>query len=195
MKAGGCDPESGRLQPASLLSCGSNTQIVALWGSAPELEGVDVGPVVLEVFRDQSVNHPAPVTDLPALFRRLKARGLQLGIATMDGTESARQSLVALGIDGFVDFLAGHDAGFGVKPDPGLALAFTRASDLQPAEVWMVGDASRDLEMARRAGFGARVGVLTGAADRAALAPHADAVLDDISSLEDLLDRGVSGAP
>ena len=52
----------------------------------------------------------------------------------------------------------------------------------------MIGDSLHDLHAARSAGMVA-VGVLTGLASRADLAPAADIVLDSIADLPDWLDR------
>ena len=46
----------------------------------------------------------------------------------------------------------------------------------------MIGDRTHDLDSGRAAGM-TTVGVLTGLATRADLAPHADVVLDDIGAL------------
>lgn len=47
----------------------------------------------------------------------------------------------------------------------------------------MVGDARKDLDTGRNAGVGLKIAVLTGAADREALAPHADLVLNSVAEL------------
>jgi phosphoglycolate phosphatase len=57
---------------------------------------------------------------------------------------------------------------------------------LVPADVVMVGDSLHDLMAARAAGMHA-VGVLTGLAEAAILAPFADAVLPDIGALPEWL--------
>ena len=59
----------------------------------------------------------------------------------------------------------------------------SRASSAsRPTQIAMVGDSRHDLEAARAAGAVA-VAVLSGPADRAALAPLADHVVDDIAAL------------
>ena len=47
----------------------------------------------------------------------------------------------------------------------------------------VIGDNRHDLEMARSAGAGAAIGVLSGNGGRADLAPLADAVLDSVRDL------------
>ncbi len=116
----------------------------------------------------------------------LRADGLHLGLATNDAEAPARAHLTRAGVLDLFDFIAGCDSGHGAKPAPGQLLAFCAAVGLAPGQVVMVGDSLHDLHSGARAGM-ARVGVLTGIADAAELAPHADAVLADIGDLPDWL--------
>ena len=52
----------------------------------------------------------------------------------------------------------------------------------------MVGDSPHDLDMARSAGAGLAIGVLTGVSPREVLALHADLVLDSIAEIETALE-------
>jgi len=79
-------------------------------------------------------------------------------------------------LDKYLEFVAGYDSGFGAKPDPGPVLAFAQAVGVPPSEIAVVGDTVLDLAAARAAGAIA-IGVLTGPAPSAILAPHADALL------------------
>ncbi len=184
----GQDPETGRIDPASPLACGSSDEIIALWRAEPALAAVeDCAQRVHGIFRRHATGAARPVTDLAALFRRLRRRGLRLGVATMDTTANARLSLER--VAGMLDFIAGYDAGFGAKPDPRVVHAFGAHTGLASAELAVVGDAVSDLCMARGAGAGLAVGVLTGVTPRAALEPVADHVLDSVADLEALLYR------
>ena len=93
-----------------------------------------------------------------------------------------------------IDFVAGYDSGHGGKPDPGMVIAFARFLDADPSEVAMVGDSLHDLDAARAAGALA-VAVLSGPAERAALEPYADVVIDDIGDLPELLAGLGASAP
>jgi phosphoglycolate phosphatase len=128
----------------------------------------------------------APVVPLDAFLTGLKHRGLKLGVMTNDSEVGARAHLTAAGIVGCFDFIAGFDSGYGAKPDPDPLLAFARALGLDPSRVVMVGDSLHDLVAGRAAGM-QTVGVLTGPACRAELAPCADAVLPDIGHLTEWL--------
>lgn len=127
-------------------------------------------------------------TPLFPLLQALRARGLYLGVATNDTEIPARAHLAAAGIEHMFDFIAGFNSGYGGKPAPGQLLAFARAVGQNPRDCAMIGDSLHDLHAARSAGMVA-VGVLTGLASRADLAPAADIVLDSIADLPDWLDR------
>ena len=58
---------------------------------------------------------------------------------------------------------------------------------MTPADVIVVGDNAHDLVMARTAGAGAAVGVLSGNGAVADLAPFADVLLDSIRDLPEWL--------
>jgi phosphoglycolate phosphatase len=105
----------------------------------------------------------------------------------MDGEAAARATIASLGIGDDLAFVCGFDSGYGIKPGPGMAEAFIAEVGVAPEDVVMVGDAVKDLQMGLAAGCGLRVGVLTGAADRAELAPHADHVLASIATLPEVL--------
>ena len=139
------------------------------------------------MFAKYGVTDSVPIGDLPGLFGRLRARGLAMGVATSDSTAGAGAILEHLGIIGLLDHVAGYDSGTGVKPDPQIVFAFCAAVGLEPRQVAVVGDSVVDLGMARAAGAGLAVGVLSGVSAREYLAPLADHVLDDIATLETVL--------
>ena len=127
-------------------------------------------------FSDLDRYPPRAVGDLPALLGRLRARGLKLGIATMDDTAIAHAHGGHLGIADQLDFVVGADAGHGEKPGAGMALAFCAACGLAPAEVIVVGDTPADLLMARNAGCARAIAVRTGATPLHLVEPLADHV-------------------
>lgn len=119
---------------------------------------------------------------LRPLLAGLRASGLALGVATNDAEAPARAHLGQAGIVDLFDFIAGADSGFMPKPDPAMCLGFAQAIGRDPARIAMIGDSLHDLHAARAAGM-IPIGVLTGPADRARLAPHAAIVLDHIGAL------------
>lgn len=134
----------------------------------------------------------APVVEqrpLVAFLDQLAALGLAVGIATNDSESTARAQLHTLGLEHRFGFIAGYDSGHGGKPDPGMCLAFADHLDMAADEIVMVGDSSHDMQAGRGAGM-RTIGVLSGVAQEADLAPHADVILPDIGLLPDLLATG-----
>jgi phosphoglycolate phosphatase len=184
----GYDVATASFAPDSRLLWDSNEGIATAWSATPEIAGqLDVLEAVIRHFSDVGRYPPQAVGDLPALLGRLRARGLSLGLATMDDTAIARAHADYLGIADGLDFVVGADAGHGKKPGPGMALAFCRDQGLHPREVIVVGDTPADLLMARNAGCAAAIAVLTGAMPRERLEPHADHVLASVQELESVL--------
>ena len=129
-----------------------------------------------------------PAVDLLQVFGGLRSMGLKIGLATNDTEGPARHHLQTAGILPLFDFVAGCDSGWGGKPEPGQLLAFAKAIGLDPAQIAMVGDSVHDMQAAANAGM-MRIAVLTGIAEAAELAPHADVVLPDIGGLMALVAR------
>jgi phosphoglycolate phosphatase len=187
--AGGYDPSRGTVRPDTPLAAGNAAEIAALWAAEVPGRGAAELTILLDrIFVEEGLAHAAPVADLAALFRRLRDRGLVLGIATNDSLAAAAVTVGRFGLTTLVDFLAGYDAGYGAKPEPGMIRAFCAETGLDPREVAVVGDNLHDLEMGRSGGAGLLVGVLTGTGSREVLTPVADHVIESVAELEGLLD-------
>lgn len=185
----GYDEATQRLDPHSPLAAGTNLQIAEIWARVAGGEW-SVARLTRRFdanFAKSMAMRPSPVTDLAVLFARLKAKGLRIGVATMDSHEAARAAIETFELVGLVDFACGYDSGHGHKPGPGMVEAFCRAVELPAREVAVVGDTPHDMHMARAAGAGLALGVLTGVSPREVLADHADRVLSSIAELELLL--------
>ncbi len=184
----GYDRTSGNLEADSMLASGTNRDITECWrailgDAAPH----DMERRILETFRETSQDSLVATADLPRLFRYLGGHGYFHGIATNDDTALAELAAQQLGIRDHLAFVCGADGGFGGKPGPGMGLAFCAHTGLAPGEVAMVGDTAADAGMARTAGLGAAIGVLTGVATRGQLEPWFDVVVDSVADLPDLL--------
>jgi len=134
----------------------------------------------------------AEAVPLVPFLTALRGRGLKLGVATNDAEAPARAHLDKAGVIPLLDFIAGSDSGYGGKPAPGQLLGFVEAVGIAPADTVMVGDSLHDLHAGRAAGMRC-VGVLTGLATQAELAPFADVVLPDIGALPAWLDAQDAG--
>jgi phosphoglycolate phosphatase len=185
----GYDAASRRLDPRSPLAAGTNAQIAEIWAriAGGEWSEARLTRRFDANFAKSMEMRPTPVTDLASLFGRLKAKGLKIGVATMDSHAAARAAIETFELVGLVDFACGYDSGHGHKPGPGMVEAFCRAVELAAEDVAVIGDTPHDMHMARAAGAGLAIGVLTGVSPREVLADHADRVLDSIAELGNLL--------
>lgn len=182
----GFDIVHARFLSDSIVVAGTPDEIAqALSAHLPDLSFDDL----LRLLNEEAAHAPqAEVVPLKPLLADLRARGLTLGVATNDAEAPARAHLQSAGVDGFFDFIAGSDSGFGGKPTPGQLLAFCSDTGVSAETVIMVGDSTHDLRAGRAAGM-RTAAVLTGMAVEQTLAPYADIVLPDIGALPAWLDQ------
>lgn len=174
------DLDTLRFHPTSPVIAGTADESARLM--VPHLPGVSFQALVADINIRATAVEGVPPTPLRPLLDVLKRQGLTLGVATNDAEAPARRQMEGAGVTDYFDFIAGYDSGFGAKPEPGQLLAFAEAAGLPCSEIAMIGDSTHDLFAAKAAGM-LRVGVLTGPADQAALAPHCDLLMNDISEL------------
>ncbi len=187
MRHGGMDPDSGITVADGLLAAATAREIATAWVAEGAPFSADTLTALLDEEFCNSVGSVVPVTDLVALFSRLKRRGMTLGIASSDGKASIEKTVERFELAPFVDFIAGYDSGYGVKPGGGMVTAFCAHTGIAPAAVAVVGDNGHDMEMAHAGGAGLRIGVLTGTGTRESLTPMSHMVLGSIEELEGVL--------
>ncbi|MBI1219736.1 MAG: HAD-IA family hydrolase [Rhodobacteraceae bacterium] len=181
----GFDMEAGRFSPDSPIITHTPDEIATALLTL--LPGKSMVALVSHMNAMSATVALTPAVALVPFLDGLRDRGLRLGVATNDAESAARAQLASAGIERRFDFIAGFDSGHGGKPAPGMLLAFAQAFDLVPEQVLMVGDSRHDLIAGRAAGM-RPVGVLTGLASAADLAPLAEAVLPDIGHLPAWID-------
>lgn len=126
-----------------------------------------------------------PLADLPDLFGWLHDGGRRIAVATSDDRDPTERTLHALGIANAIDATVCADDGIPAKPAPDMVLHLCAALGVAPERTAVVGDSPADLRMARAAGAGLTIGVLTGVGGRADLEPLADAVIASVEQLRD----------
>lgn len=183
----GLDTSTNTVRPDSLLAAGTAAEIAQGLIENGAIGNVEELTVQLDELFTQAAGDSVPVTDLQAYFSRLKDRGYRVGIASSDNEASIRELARRFEFDHLLDFVAGYDSGHGGKPGPGMVLGFCRALGIEPQSVAVVGDNNHDLHMAKSAGAGLRIGVLTGTGSKASLSADAHFCLESIVALEDLL--------
>ncbi|HED14204.1 MAG TPA: HAD family hydrolase [Gammaproteobacteria bacterium] len=182
--------QGNSLSASSKWACGTTRGLLTHWIETLGLQGRDgLLEECLQFMTEAAQKHSEPVTDLPLLFDELRTQGCQLGVATMDLEQSATTILERFGAREAIDFVCGCDSGYGLKPGPGMALAFCATCGLQPDEILVIGDTPHDLQMGRAAGAGRVVAVASGFSGRDQLELEADYLLESISQLPALLDR------
>ena len=124
-----------------------------------------------------------PLGDLAGLFRRLRAAGRKIAIATSDDRDPTERTLAALGLTAAIDALVCADDGLPVKPAADMVLRLCADLAVSVARTAVVGDSPADLRMGRAAGAGLVVGVLTGVGARSDLEAQADAVIGSVEGL------------
>ena len=181
----GVDMARGQILPGSVVIAQTTEEVAD--AILPLLPGTGKTALLARMDAASAALPQVQAAPLGPLMADLRARGLRLGVATNDTEAPARAHLRAAGIEQAFDFVAGFNSGWGGKPAPGQLLAFAQTTGLDPAECAMVGDSLHDLYAARAAGM-VVVGVLTGLAHRAELAPVADVVLRSVADLPAWLD-------
>ncbi len=189
MRAGGHDPDTDSFRQGSAMVAGTAADVARCW--VPLLPAGTwthqaLTAAIDHTFTARAGTAPVAVDGLPETIHWLQGRGLVLGVATSDNERSAHATLALFGLTDNFAFVTGWDSGNGTKPGPGMVRAFCVAVGVSPAETVVVGDSTHDLEMAHAAGARA-VGVLTGPATAADLAPLSEVVLPGVAALPDWL--------
>lgn len=188
MAAAGYDHHHGQFMPGSIWASGNTLDLVAAWlPDAPDKERDGVARWVDDYCAQTAPDTAVPVTDLVRLLGGLRQSGYSLGVATNDVTRSALATMERLGVADLLSAILGYDSVMRPKPAADMVLSFCATASIEPGEVAVVGDNLHDLIMARAAGAGLAIGVLTGNGTHRQLAAHGDHVIDSIDDLPGLL--------
>lgn len=183
----GFDPATGRVLPGGGLAATPMARLREQTSTVMVEAGLTV--TVAEAALDEIWYAPDPVglarplADLDTLFARLRAGGRRIAVATSDDRDPTERTLAALGLDAWIEATVCADDGIEVKPSPEMVLHLCRALGVQPGRTAVVGDSLADLTMARSAGAGLVIGVLSGVDDADRLAPAADLILASVADL------------
>jgi phosphoglycolate phosphatase len=184
----GYDAGRDTFRGGSVWAGGTSRDLVAAWRPGATVAEIEEATRFVDEFcKARASDSVVPVADLEPLFRELRADGLKLGIATNDSEHTAKKTAAQLGVDHLFDRILGYDSVANAKPAPDMVLDFCAALSLPPDSVAVVGDNVHDIDMARAAGAGLAIGVLTGNSSHDDLAPHADHIIGSVADLPRLL--------
>jgi phosphoglycolate phosphatase len=124
-----------------------------------------------------------PFTDMRALFGRLHKMGIRIGIATTDDHAPTQAMIEAFDIEEYMLTMVCADDGIKAKPAPDMVLTICERMSVDPAKVMVMGDTTADLKMARAAGVGLVVGVLSGVSSARDLVSFADVIIESVDEL------------
>lgn len=192
MTIAGFDIERQCFLPGSIWAAGSTLDLVRAW--QPEATQSEQAATARWIDDHNARVAPlsaSPIVDLGGLFDELSLLGLTLGIATNDVERSAIATMRHLGVAHRLTAIIGYDLVERAKPAGDMVHAFCAVAGVEPDEVAVVGDNLHDVEMARAAGAGLAIGVLTGNGAAADLEPYCDHVLASVAGLTGLL-RGLA---
>ena len=165
----GWDAEAQAARPSALLSAGTWEEIIAassasLQRSHPPL--ADASALVSRWSGQLEGLHACDspvIADLPGFLRRCRdVYGLTVAVCTSDSRHSTEQALHNWDVTSLVDHVVCGDDGHAAKPSVEPLLELCERARVRPADCIVVGDTLSDTQMARSAGTGLAVGVLTG---------------------------------
>jgi HAD superfamily hydrolase (TIGR01549 family) len=122
-------------------------------------------------------------TDTRALFGQLHSKGIKIGIATTDDRAPTQAMIEAFDIEEFISTMICADDGIKAKPAPDMVLTICERMNIDPSRVMVIGDTTADLKMARAAGAGLVVGVLSGVSSARDLVEFADVLIDSVDEM------------
>ena len=128
-----------------------------------------------------------PLTDMRALFSRLYKLGIKVGIATADDRAPTQAMIEAFDLGDYISAMVCGDDGLNSKPSPDMVLALCERMQVNPSHTMVIGDTASDMKMARAAGAGLAVGVLSGVSTARDLVSYADALLESVDELHTYL--------
>jgi len=124
-----------------------------------------------------------PVTDTRELFYKLYQQNIKIGIATADDRTPTQAMIEAFDIEEYLTTMVCADDGIPAKPEPDMVLTICERMNLHPSKVMVIGDTTADLKMARSAGAGLVVGVLSGVSTSSDLVHIADVLIESVDEL------------
>jgi len=141
--------------------------------------------VIPEIFREV-FSRVQPFPKLPEVLKKLKAKGIHLGVVTSSWTSAVRP-LRDHSLDHYFKAIVTREDGLKLKPSPDSILECLRRMEVDPAHALTVGDTPMDIQAGKAAGT-FTIGVLTGIGNRQQLeAESPTAIIDGVAHILSVL--------
>lgn len=118
------------------------------------------------------------------LVHTAHANGYILGVATGDTTLRAEEACQVLDISEKMSVILGVDKVKNDKPAPDLVHLFSSLVQIQPEHILVIGDSIKDMKMAKAAGAGLAVAVVSGVTDIDEFSGHADVIIESLEEIK-----------
>ena len=183
----GYDEETKKVLAHGKVAASPISQLYALTIEVMRSLGLNVETTELVVKEAWCIPDPVllakPLTDIPTLFGKLQNENIKIAIATADDRAPTQAMIEVFDIEEYIATMVCADDGIPSKPQPDMVLAICERIKIDPSKVMVIGDTVSDLKMARAAGAGLCVGVLSGVSNARDLAQHADVLIESIDEL------------
>src|SRR5215207_6193267 len=165
-KSYGYDIARRKILPDGKLTCTPMWRLRELLVDVLESRGISTTEALCAVEKAWYVPDPVtlakPFTDTHKLFTNIHKLGIKIAIATTDNRAPTEAMLEAFGVTNLVTTMVCADDNIKVKPAPDMVTTICARMSVDPCSVIIVGDTVADLQMARSAGAGYVIGVLSG---------------------------------
>lgn len=183
----GYDDANKKVLAQGKLAVTPMAQLYRLTVEVMQTVGLSTGQAELAVEMGWCIPDPVILarqfTDTRALFYQLHRQNIKIGIATADDRAPTQAMLEAFDIEEYLTTMVCADDGIPAKPAPDMTLAICYRMNINPSKVMVVGDTTADLKMARAAGAGLVVGVLSGVSASQDLIHYADVLIESVDEL------------
>ena len=126
----------------------------------------------------------SPLGDIRGLFEDALNKNIKIAVATSDLAVRCEKILEAFDVLDQVHAISGADSISNDKPAPDMVHYVCDTLKIKPEHTAVVGDSTLDMEMAKNAGCGLSIGVLTGKDGADLLEPFADFVVESIDNIK-----------
>lgn len=188
-KSYGYDTSRRKILPDGKLTCTPMWQLRELLVDVLKSFGISTSEAFCMLEKAWCVPDPValakPFTDTHKLFTNIRKLGIKIAIATTDNRDPTEAMLEAFGVTSLVTTMVCADDGIQAKPAPDMVTTICARMNVDPGRVIVVGDTVADLQMARSAGAGYVIGVLSGVGSLTNLTPLADILIDTVNTLQE----------